>query len=113
MGVQQMSIGPPGGIWDNATVKWLAGLAQLLLGALLIGVCSVITGSIDAVGKKVDGVLESLNQISQEQAVQRRDLAQMDMRQGRTESKVELLEQTSLRLVIRLEQIEKVQANGK
>lgn len=108
-----MSTGSPGGIWENATIKWLAGLAQALVAALLFYVGSTITGAIDLVGKKVDGVLASLTRISEEQALQKRDIAQMELRQGRTESKVETLEQTSLRLTLRVEQLEKERAHAK
>lgn len=94
-------------------MKWLAGLAQVLLVSLLVYVGSTITGAIDTVGKKVDGVLASLGRISEEQAVQKRDIAQMAVRQDRTENKVEVIELTIPRVLLRLEQLEKEADRGR
>jgi len=96
---------------DNPIVKGIGGFAMTLLAALILYVCSTITDGLQTLGAKLDGVLISLGNFSKEMALTQHDVKQIAELQRVTGNKVEKLEQESIRLTMRVEQLEKGRGN--
>lgn len=92
---------------ESPVVKAIIGLAVSLLTALIIYVCSSMTEGMRNLSTKLDNVQTFISTFSKDIALTQRDVKQIDEAQRSTAAKAEKVQQDVIRLVMRVDQLEK------
>lgn len=97
--------------WDNPVVKAVIGLAFSLLAAMILFVCSSMIKGMEAVSAKVDTVQTTIATFAKDIALTQLTVKQVDEVLRAQGSKLERVEQDSIRMTMRLEQLEREKGN--
>lgn len=100
-------------VGQHPVMKWVMNTAQVLFISFICWLGSNIASSVTAFSSKLDGVVTSIAAIAAEQAMQKRDAADMAQRMGKLEGKSESLEARVTRMGFQVEQLEKERTHGR
>lgn len=98
---------------QHPVMKWVMNTAQVLFISFICWLGSNIAASVTAFSSKLDGVVSSIAAIAAEQAMQKRDAADVAQRVIKLEGKSESLEQRVIRIGFQVEQLERERTNGR